>query len=247
MKKAVKNTILILLFLVLSVSVVYLAYLQFFAPGEKDLSGQWTTELDMTEQAAVTALGWLQEIEAVSVSLEDMESYMQDLTIQVNLTFEQTERSAGTFRCYVLPESYDACRQAAYEAFARAFQELLAERLRMAGYEGGMDQEAIEALVAEAFGMSTVSYLMTCGPGLLPSLEELQAEYDGSGTYETAEGILTRRFDAGGDAVTRMERYIRQELDLVLLEEIDSDSARSNVFIHLYPLRYTMQLPQPQQ
>ncbi len=116
---------------------------------------------------------------------------MQDLTIQVNLTLEQTVRSEGTFQCYVLPESYDACNQAAYEAFAMAFQELLTERLRMAGYTGGTDREALEALVTETFGMSTVSYLMSNGPALLPALEDLQVQYDGRGTYETAEGILT--------------------------------------------------------
>ena len=56
----------------------------------------------MTQQAAVTALDWLQEIEGVSVSLEEMESSMQGLTIEVILTMEQTERMAGTFQILLL-------------------------------------------------------------------------------------------------------------------------------------------------
>ena len=159
MKKIIKNVIFILLLLTLSASTALLTYLHFFTSDEKELSGEWTANLDMTQQAAVTALSWLQDIEAVSVSLEDMESYMQDLTIQVNLTLEQTANSEGTFHCNVLPESYDACNQAAYEAFAMAFQELLAKRLRMAGYTGSTDKEAMEALVTETFGMSRVSSL----------------------------------------------------------------------------------------
>ena len=105
-----KNGIYIFLLLLLGLSTALLAYLQFFAPGDRDLSGEWTTQLDMTQQAAVTALDWLQEIEGVSVSLEEMESSMQGLTIEVSLTMAQTERMAGTFQCGMRADSYEACR-----------------------------------------------------------------------------------------------------------------------------------------
>ena len=230
--------VLVLLLLTLSVSTAFLAYLHFFAPDDKDLSGEWIAELDITAQAAVTALDWLQDIEAVSISLEDMESYMQDLTIQVNLNLEQTARSEGTFQCNIPPESYDICRQAAYEGFAAAFRDLLAERLRMAGYTGNTDEEAMESLALETFGMSTVSYLMSCGPALLPSLEELQSRYEGSGTYEVAEGILTRQFDTGEAAAARVERYIRQGSSLILSEDTDPDT--DGFLTNYYPVIYTL-------
>lgn len=233
MRKSAKNAVLILLFLTLTVSVAVLAYLHFFA--SDNLTGRWTTRLDMTEQAAATAFGWLQDIEAVPVSLEEMDSYMQDLTVQVNLTFEQTGRNQGTFQCNVLPESYEACRQAAYEAFAAAFRESVAERLKMAGYTGSTDEDAVEALVAESFGMSAVDYLMTCAPALLPSLEELQGRYDGSGTYETADGVLIRSFDTGGAA--KAECYIRKDSTLILSGE--ADSATVSLSPERYPIIYT--------
>ena len=173
----------------------------------------------MTQQAAVTAYIWLQDIEGVSVSLEDVESNMQKLTVQIDLSMEASTGSEGAFRCSILRENYDESEQAAYETFAAVFRELLAERLRMAGYEGGTDKEDIEVLVVETFGMSTVSYLMTCGPALLPSLEDLQAQYDGSGTYEAAEGILTWRYDSG---TIKTENYVLDNRSLVLSEE-DSD------------------------
>ena len=238
MRIIIKNTIFTLLFFTLCITTAFLIYLHFFAPGDKDLTGAWTAELDMTEQAAVTALDWLQDIEAVTISLEDMETYMQDLNIQVELTLEQTDRSVGTFHCNVLPESYEACNQAAYEAFAAAFQELLAQRLHMAGYTGGTDGEDMEALVYESFGMSTVAYLMSYGPVLLPDLEELQAQYDGSGTYETAEGILIRQFDDDRPVATIEECYIRQDHSMVLSEE--PGSAASDLFVDHYPVIYTL-------
>ena len=220
MGKAIKNTILLLLILSLSISTAFLAYLHFFRSDGRSLSGEWTAELDLTEQAVVAAFIWLQDIEAVSVSPEDVESRMQKLTIQVDLNLEATAGSEGVFCCSILPESYTVCEQAAYEAFAAVFRELLAERLRMAGYTGGTDKEDLEALVIETFGMPTVSYLMTCGPALLPSLEDLQEQYDGSGTYEAVEGILTRRYDNG---TTKTENYVWENSSLVLAEEEDID------------------------
>lgn len=244
MRKKIKIAVVVLLILTLSASTAFLTYLHFFASGDQDLSGEWIANLDMTEQAAVTALNWLNDIEAVSISLEEMEIYMKDLTIQVNLTLEQTARSEGNFRCDVLPESYDACNQAAYEAFAKAFQALLTERLVMAGYTGATDHETLEALVTETFGMSTIDYLMSCGPALLPPLEELQAMYDGSGVYETAEGVLTRQFDAGFPVSTMVERYLYKDADLILFAE--NGSVPGGLFSEHYPMVYTLKQPQDQ-
>ncbi|MCM1386776.1 MAG: hypothetical protein NC231_05585 [Bacillus sp. (in: Bacteria)] len=242
MGKMIRNVVFALLLLTLGISTALLTYLHFFAADDEDLSGEWTAGLDMTGQAAAAAFGWLQDIEGVSVSLEDMESGMQDLTIMVNITFEQTQRSQGTFQSSILPESYAACHQAAYEAFAATFRELLAKRLQMAGYTGSMDEASIEALVNETFGMSTVSYLMEYGPALLPSLEDLRAGYDGNGVYEAAEGILTRQFDSGNSVITKTEAYIRKDSNLILSEEISAVS--SGLFSENYPIVYTLKQPE---
>lgn len=242
MRNRIKNTICTLLFITLSVTTVLMIYLYFFASDDRNLSGEWIACLDVTEPVSAKALGWLQDIEAVSISLEEVEAYMQELTIQVNLTFEQTAPSQGAFHSHVSPESYEACGQAAYEAFAEAFQALLAERLSMAGYTGGTEVEKIEALVTEAFGMSTVAYLRAYGPALLPSLEELQAQYDGSGTYETVDGVLTRTFEGAG--MVTEESYIRKDETLILTEK-KGDPARE-FFSKYYPLVYTLQESQLQ-
>lgn len=239
MRKILKNAVVMFLILLLGFSTALLAYLHFYKTDEVDLSGEWTAKLDMTGRAAVISLDWLQDIEGVSVSLEDVESYMQGLTVQVDMKMEQTDRSAGTFQCNIVPESYEACYQAAYEAFAGEFRELVGERLRMAGYAGSTDQEAVEALVTKSFGMSTVSYLMSCGPALLPSEEELWAQYDGSGTYEIAEGVLTRRFETGGAVITKVEHCIRQGGEMILTGDA-ADVWSGSVFAP-YPMIYTLE------
>ncbi len=238
MRKIARYAIFTLLFLTLSILTAFLIYVHFFRSNEGELSGEWTADLDMTERAAVTAFIWLQDIEGVSVSLEDVESGMQDLTVAVNMTMEQTGQSEGTFRCNIDPGSYEICVQAGYEAFAVAFRELVAERLGMAGYTGGTDEEAVEALVVETFGMSTVSYLRSSAPALLPPLEEMQAEYDGSGSYEATEGMLVRQFDAEGMIIIRREYYIRKDDRLILSEKVDTDI--SGIASDHYPIIYRL-------
>lgn len=105
MRKIRKNVIVTILILTLGASTALLAYLHFFAADDRRLSGEWTGELHMTEQAAVTALGWLQDMEAVKVTLEDVESCMQELTVQIDLTLEQTARGREPF-------SVMSCRKA---------------------------------------------------------------------------------------------------------------------------------------
>ena len=108
----------------------------------------------------------------------------------------------------------------------------------MAGYTGSTDKEAIDDLVNETFGMSTVSYLMSCGPALLPSLEALQAQYEGGGTYEVTDDILTRQFEDGGSVTTKAERYIRKGTSLILSEETGTDSPGQ--FLDHYPVIYNL-------
>lgn len=241
MGKIIKYILITLLFLTLSVLTAFLIYVHFFRSDDRNLSGEWAAGLDMTKQAATTAFIWLQDIEGVSVTLEEMEERMGNLTVEANMKLEQTGQSGGTFYCNIETESYEACEQAAYEAFAAAFRELLGERLRMAGYAENADGEAVEELVTETFGMSTVSYLRSCAPALLPSLEELQAAYDGSGTYEASEGVLARQFDEGGGGLTRTESYIRKDDRLILASEAEDDP---DVISEYGPLIYTLQQDQ---
>lgn len=235
MKKIMNSIVYVILLPALIISTALLTYLHFFASNDNNLSGEWIATINMTEQVSFTALDWLQDIEAVSVSIQDMESHMQDLTIELHMTFEQTARSEGTFQCNILPESYEACKQTAYEEFASIFRELLAKRLDMSGYAGNTDDENVEALVTETFGMSTVSYLMSYAPDLLPSLEDLQAQFDGSGTYQTAQNILTRQFENG---TVTTEYYIRKDFSLILSEAADSVSL--GYFSDHYPIQYTL-------
>lgn len=235
-RKTVSGTLCGLLLLTVGVACAFWIYTRFLASGGGNVSGEWTASLDMTEYAAAAALCWLQEIEGASPSLDEVSTSMPDLAIQVNLTLKRTSRIGGQFSSSLTPESYETCSQAAYEALAELFREITAKRLRMAGYGDGADAESVEALAAEAFGMSTVSYLMEKGPALLPALEKLQAQYDGSGIYEVKDDILARRFEGGDPDDIRAERYIRKGSLLILSKYAGADGQEG--FFGQYPIIY---------
>ena len=97
--------------------------------------------------------------------------------------------------------------------------------------------------MAGEFGVSAVSYLMEYGPALLPSLEELQGQYEGSGVYEVDEGILRRRFEDGSTVITKEEYYIRKDDALILTGEADSEDGESSS--SRYPVVYRWEPQQP--
>ena len=112
MRKILNVVVLAVLLPALLIATVLLTYLHFFAPGDKNLSGKWTASLDMTDHAAVAAIGWLQDIEGIDIegiaaSMQEMENAVQDFTVEVTITFEETARSEGTFEACVIPESYE--------------------------------------------------------------------------------------------------------------------------------------------
>ena len=58
MRRFMKKTIIALLVLSLGIVAVLMAYRICGAAGDRDLSGEWTAQLDMSGQAAAMAYGW---------------------------------------------------------------------------------------------------------------------------------------------------------------------------------------------
>ncbi len=102
MRKILNFMVLAVLLPALLTATVLLTYLHFFAPGTR-ISGKWTASLDMTDQAAVTAIGWLQDIEGIdiegiSASMQEMENTVQDFTVEVTITLRRPPGRRGLLR-----------------------------------------------------------------------------------------------------------------------------------------------------
>ena len=94
-------------------------------------------------------------------------------------------------------ESYNAAKQQAYTALENAFEDLLLIRAQTAGKDMATREEAAQS-IEDTIGMTCLEYLANYGPELLPPLEEIQGQYNGSGSWKAENGVLLR--DGRGEA-----------------------------------------------
>lgn len=139
--------------------------------------GRWRMYVDLTETARARANGWLQRAELG----ERVDASDALPPIRVGVLLELTPD--GGWRREVEENSLEAAEKEAENALAAALRELLLLRIADAGRAAGTPEDA-ETRFQKAIGMSSVQYLESYGPRLLPTPDELRESYEGSGSYE---------------------------------------------------------------
>ena len=152
---------------------------------ERKLPGGWHRTIDLAAEAGAAAKEWLMDAEGGRAI--DMKTYMGSVTVGVDLTLA----ADGSWTCTVDENSYRMAEQQAYTALEQALEDLLLARAQEAGQEMTGREEAAQS-IEDTIGMSCREYLRTYGPVLLPALEELRAEYEGSGDWKAESGVLLR-------------------------------------------------------
>jgi len=166
------------------------------------LTGRWQMQADLTDTARTRADAWLRRAalgERVAAA-----DYLPRIALKVRLTLSED----GSWTREIEEDDYKEARTKAEEGLAKALTELLRLRIVDAGRPPETEAEA-EARLENAIGMSAEDYMKNYGPALLPTLDELHAFYDGSGTYQQEGQYL--RFD--GEEL----RYMADEGLLVLM------------------------------
>ena len=195
--------VMLLLAIILLLAAISCALsLRLYKRSDPNLSGRWQMELDVTDQACMRANAWLHE--AGHGSEVDVGNYMPELHILVELAL----REDGSWSRQLDEASLSAARQKAEAALHDALRELVRLRIADAGRPLETDT-ALDARLADAAGMPVERYLSEYGPALLPSAEELQARYNGSGGFQI-EGVHIH-FDGQDSA-----RYLADDALLVL-------------------------------
>lgn len=178
---------------------------------ERKLYGEWSREISLGNTAAVKGRLWLDAAgRGNEIPLDGLEN--MHLSIGLNLTKD------GNWAQSLDESVYAEQEEAARMVMAAALKKLI---LLRAGELGALDldEEDAEAAVVAATGHSTLDFLKEYGPSFLPSLEELGAEYNGSGTFTAEDGMLYRE---GLNAL----RFMVDERMLVLSE----DNGRSSIY-----------------
>lgn len=151
------------------------------------LSGEWTRSVDVSDRIVANAENWLEDVEGVTVTVEDLKETFGSLTIEVVERYVSDDAGYMVCQREVSKESYDACSLKAYEGMKKAFEGIIYTRLLAAGISTDEIEMDIQELYEEVIGMSMEEYLYQYGPVLVPSYEELSKEFTGAERKQVEE------------------------------------------------------------
>ena len=197
--------ILLLLVILLLAAISCGLALRLYRRSDPLLVGNWRMQADYTDLARERANAWLREARLGEQT--DTGAYLKPVKLPVELHL----REDGTWSRTFDPDKRAEAEKAAREALETALTELVRLRIQDAGRPEVTEQEA-EDRIAEAIGMSAGDYLELYGPALLPTAEELEAAYTGSGVYQIEGPYLHLEGHASA-------RYLADEVLLVLESE----------------------------
>lgn len=198
----------LLVIVVLLAALSCVLTLRLWRRSDPSLAGSWQMQLNLRDTARERANAWLRA--AALGELVDAGDYLPPLTVKVRLTLN----ADGSWTRRVDAGSLEKAQGEAEKALAEALNALLRLRVEDAGRPVGTEKET-RALLENALGMPVEAYLRSYGPTLLPALDELQARFDGGGSY-AVEGNHLRLGE-------RRPRYLVDESLLLLTENNETE------------------------
>ncbi len=158
---------------------------------ERKLPGRWHREIDYTADCTLAAKEWL--LGAEGGGDIDLPTYIGRVSVGMDLVLSKD----GSWQCSVDENSYNAATEQVYQALELAFEDLLIQRVNDSGREMSTREEAAQSIL-DTIDMSCNEYLRSYGPALLPTMEEIKAQYEGNGAWHAEKGVLMR--DTKGQA-----------------------------------------------
>lgn len=135
----------------------------------------------MSEEAAARAYIWLNQMEDMALSYEEIKERMGEISLKIVLTPGEEK---NTYVQSLDGDTYTECMKQAQNGLAASFRDAVRQRFSDAGYEGEISDEMLDEMMQEEYGVSVSEYLALCEVQLLPDLEELTETYSGEVTYE---------------------------------------------------------------
>lgn len=137
--------------------------------------------VSMTEEASARAYVWLCKIEDTDLSYDDVKSCMGDFNLEVIKT---PLKEKGKYERKLADGAYEYLVSQSEAGLESAYYFAIMRRIRNSGYEGDINEELVNRLMDETFGMSVTEYLDQCNISLLPSEQELREKYEGEVSSE---------------------------------------------------------------
>ncbi len=133
--------------------------------------------VSMSEEAAARAYIWLNQMEDMPLSYEEIKEMMGDIRLELILT---PTGEKGRYMRALADGTFEDCQEKAQAGLEKAYREVAGYRFFAAGYEG----DILDDMMQEVYGVSVSEYLSYCKVQLIPTLVELTEMYSGEVTNE---------------------------------------------------------------
>ena len=163
----------------------FLARFEGAEPPQDPLLGTRKRSIDFTEDFRQAARAYLSEARLGNTL--DPSDYITELQVTLLLEF----RKDGTYSLTVDKGSYLTAKKNAEDALEDAFTDLLSMRGKEMG-KSSVSKKETEALFSWLTGKSFSEYLQENEIALIPTLDELEAQYNASGAFRKTGALLER-------------------------------------------------------
>lgn len=95
----------------------------------EQLNGVWVTKIDISEEVCTKAELWLEDVEGITVTSEELRQVMGTLEVELLEEYVLDENGYAVCTKRISEESYERCKDKAYEGMTLAFEQVIARRL----------------------------------------------------------------------------------------------------------------------
>jgi len=129
--------------------------------------------IPMTEEASARAFVWLKRIDDIDLSYEEVKECMGSFNLEV---IRKPTEVKGEYTYELVDGAYGYCESQAKIGLEKAYYLAIKKRITNSGYEGEVNNELVDRIMDETFGMSVSEYLNKHDIKLLPEINEIDIE-----------------------------------------------------------------------
>lgn len=182
---------------------------------EKDISGSWKREINLTDEAVNNIAMWMADIEGEEITFDWVKSQTEDIVVPVVLEVQKSDQKTGEFKQYVDQADYEVCEKQVETLLASCMEDVLSRKLEQAGYGDNLDPTKAGEIAEEVLGSSVEDYLKDMGIDMLPSYESFAENLNISGVYTLDKGTMLWESAKG----TFSKTYVKQKDFLIFPDE----------------------------
>lgn len=147
---------------------------------KKKISGEWTYNVDITDEAATAVAMWLSSIQGSGLTANDVYDELGTQSIKVTCIFDSNTYS---YSQTISDDDYDRCVENVYEATANILERLTMERIEYADIDLESTGISLSELIVETLGYDTITFLHNQAPELIPDKAVFEEKYCDSGRF----------------------------------------------------------------